>query len=1121
MKHKHNHKHKLSIHHKELDKTIASQASKLQQINDLLQETGRMAKVGGWEYYIAPPQLIWSQEVYLIHEVDLDYVLDLATGVNFYHPDDLAIINTAVQQAITDGTTFDVKLRIITAKGRLRWVHARGKAYYENQQIIKIGGTFQDIHEQVLLEIALNTSQKQFAELANNSQELLWEINPAGLVIHCNENIKHILGYSSDEVINQKYFFEFIHPSVREDILAQAKQRMSEQRAFRNFEHSNLNKSGNPVWLITNGIPRYDINDDFNGYFCSSKDITANKKAEIEQININNLQQQIIDLMEQEHGDAKEFLDTALELAIKITESKIGFIYYYDETTQQLTLNSWSKSVMPGCSIVNPQTRYRLELTGFWGEVVRQRQPIINNDFGASHPHKKGYPAGHVALNKFMSIPVFQENKIIAILGLANKAEDYVTADITHTQLLMNVVWKTAERIRMEHELNLERQHLENVIQATNCGTWEWNLQTNLNAVNDIWASIIGYTKEELEPITFRAWKTLIQPDDFEKVNTNLLLHVKGIANNYLQEFRMRHKNGSWVWVESRGKISIYAKDGTPLIMSGFHLDITQRKLAEELLLATNQELEEQKQVSDELAHQAQMANKAKSSFLANMSHEIRTPMNGVIGMVGLLLNTQLSDEQRRYADTVKASGELLMSLINDLLDLSKIEAGKLELAQVSFNLQQMLNDFTAPLELQAHTKGLRFDCEVAKNVPLMLQGDPVRLSQVLLNLLNNAIKFTHAGEVAIKVSLDSLTNDKVCLHFSIKDSGIGIDKDKQELIFNRFIQADSSNTRRYGGTGLGLAISRQLVMMMGGKIGVISQLGIGSEFWFTAELGLSNQDYKTPLTTNSIAQTTKLINRSNLADLKQTRILLAEDNLVNQQVAGAMLNKLGLSIDVVNNGAEALLALEIFNYDLVFMDIQMPIMDGIEATKAIRSIDSKVKNHNIPIIAMTAHALPEYSEQCFAAGVNDYITKPIAISEITRVLNQWLVQEPEAQQSTSNKSQHQDHQVNEVLSWDKVGLIERLMGDEELAITLANLFIEDIPTQIDLLKQAIVNQDIPGIKLLAHTIKGAAANIGAEKIRTMAYIIEKAAIDNNLANAEDNVDTLRQMAELFNDSMS
>ena len=232
------------------------------------------------------------------------------------------------------------------------------------------------------------------------------------------------------------------------------------------------------------------------------------------------------------------------------------------------------------------------------------------------------------------------------------------------------------------------------------------------------------------------------------------------------------------------------------------------------------------------------------------------------------------------------------------------------------------------------------------------------------------------------------------------------------------------------------------------------------------------------------------------------------------------MLNKLGLSLDVVNNGAEALLALEIFNYDLVFMDIQMPIMDGIEATKAIRSIDSKVKNHNIPIIAMTAHALPEYSEQCFAAGVNDYITKPIAISEITRVLNQWLVQEPEAQQSTSNESQHQDHQVNEVLSWDKAGLIDRLMGDEELAITLANLFIEDIPTQIDLLKQAIVNQDIPGIKLLAHTIKGAAANIGAEKIRTMAYIIEKAAIDNNLANAEDNVDTLRQMAELFNDNI-
>ena len=1087
--------------------------------------------------------------------------------------------------------------------------------------LIGFQGTIRDITDREKAEEETREANKRLNDMIEFLPDATFMIDRNGVVIAWNKAIEAMTGCSKQEMLG-KGAYEYALPFYGERRPILVDYALLPEKEFELSHRYEIIRKGDFLWgevlipqfyqgkeayLSGTAAKLYDSSGKIVGAIESIRDVTERKRAE-------------------------KALQERNALLTSLLNSIDDIVYFKDERGVHLGCNPAFERFVG---------RTHQEILGYTDQDLfppdiaetSRKDDLMVMDQGKPHHTEKwiDYPDGYRVLVDMIKSPLRNaQGGIIGVLG--------VYRDIT-----------AGRRAEM----------LYKTLAESSLAAFFVVQDGKFRFINNSSIAYAGYAAEEL---VGQDADVIVHPDDrkFAKEKARELLK-SGDVSPY--EFRMVTKQGGIRWIAQI--VSPIQHEGRAAVL-GNAIDITERKQAQDALVETNEQLEQAISRANEMALQAELANMAKSEFLANMSHEIRTPMNGVIGMSGLLLDTELTAEQRRYAQLVRSSGEALLKVINDILDFSKIEARKLDLEILDFNLRTTLEDVTELLALKAQEKGLELVCLIEPETPLWLRGDPGRLRQILVNLGGNAVKFTHEGGVTIRAGLESQDDQKAVVDFTVSDTGIGIPTDRIGALFSPFTQVDGSTTRKYGGTGLGLSISKQLVELMGGHIGVESQEGHGSTFRFTAlfekqpEVAPHSPDAFADLTgvrvlvvddhaTNRLLATTllrtwgcrtdeaadgktalymlqtairahdpyravlldmqmpemngeelgrliksdpeckntllvmmtslgqrgdarrlesigfaayltkpiregqlhdalalalgrridaerashnRLITRHTVAELRLrgARILLAEDNITNQQIAVAMLNKLGCRADVAANGTEVLEALRTIPYDLVLMDCHMPEMDGFEATRRIRSVDSAVLNHQMPVIAMTARAMKEDREECLHAGMNDHLPKPVDPKALAEMLGKWLPvqtgdlkletgeaeagacdvgegkndvgQETQSKESSFAFQRQTGDSEFQVSSFkfqssapifDKTALLRRVMEDEDLLRVVVSTFLEELPRQFEAMKTYLVTGDAPRAERQAHTIKGAAASVGGEALREAAWEMEKA----------------------------
>ena len=799
-----------------------------------------------------------------------------------------------------------------------------------------------------------------------------------------------------------------------------------------------------------------------------------------------------------------------------------------------------------------------------------------------------------------------------------------------------------------EQELSKSEERYELAVNGANVGLWDWNARTNSLYWSPIFKNMMQIKEEGFIP-ELPEFENRLHPDDHRYVMKALQQHIEE-KKPYNVEYRLRRNDGEYIWIHAKGQAA-WDEEGNVLRVAGSVNDISDRKKAESKVDQYTKQLEKNQVELSAAKEKAEQANRLKSEFLANMSHEIRTPMNGVIGMANLLLDTELNSKQRNYTDTILGSADALLSIINDILDFSKVEAGKMELEFLPFDMQLLCEDVIQLIAVKSQEKNVEMLLRYEPGAPRYVIGDPGRVRQIMLNLLSNAVKFTEEGHILMDVQIKSVSEDEITFHVEVTDSGIGIPENKLEHIFNKFGQADQSTTRKFGGTGLGLAICQQLSALMGGEIGVRSKIDKGSTFWFTMSLKknkeiesftgptkdadlnglnvlvvddngtaltvlqeqlvaenmnvstvdsakgglkkLENEKYDLLITDQRMpfmsgeelgleirknpdlnnmpivmvtsspqkGETTRLeeigfdgyiskpIYPSEVAQIisvvwqakqdkkdipmvtrhtiretrqmkrgkhkfKQAQVLLAEDNMVNQMVATTMLEQMGCVVTPAGDGKEALILATQRPFDLIFMDCQMPEMDGFESTESIRIYEERHALKRIPIIAFTANVMQGDREKCINAGMDDHIPKPIKPEILEETLAKWLPEKllPETKETNTEAPEEEEMQykIPEIIDTETLKQLKELTQDQfnhviEQYINISEQTLGDV-------KNAITAGDGEELKKLSHPMKSSSQQVGALKLGGLYADMEQFGINGKIEEASANLDDLKIM---------
>jgi PAS domain S-box-containing protein len=735
----------------------------------------------------------------------------------------------------------------------------------------------------------------------------------------------------------------------------------------------------------------------------------------------------------------------ALAGEISIWELDVATGAYINDLTRSPGRNSWMKETRPGSATVIVDSK---AMSGAWHaedlpKVAAAMRRTIKEKVTYEVEARFTDAEGKQQWRRAMGHPIVDESgRTIKVRGFSHN----VTA-----------------RKQAEMQLQATEARLERAIRGMNDGLWELELTSSGLWLAPRCHAMLGFTPEEL-PTTIEALGALLPSQDLQSLKDALDAHLERSAN-FDVEVQALVKSGELRWFRLRAMCERDASN-LPIRLAGSIQDITERKQFQRALVQATEA--------------AATANQAKSEFLANMSHEIRTPMNGVIGMTELMLDTPLTHMQREYAQTIRDSGAALLVIINDILDFSKVEAGKLELEHIPFDMHELVSDVAKVVSIPADGKGVAVSAHVDARLTDALQGDPGRLRQILVNLGGNAVKFTEAGQVSIDVQLMERREQQVVLRVAVRDTGIGIPQQRLAQLFKPFMQVDASTTRKFGGTGLGLSITRRLVELMGGEMGVESALGKGSIFWFTLRLLIAETQWHA---------TTTLPPPQLNPRARRHLILVAEDNVVNQKVALATLSKLGYAAEVVGSGIDAVTQWRSGRFDLILMDCQMPQLDGYQATREIRRLEAN--GQHIPILALTAHAMKGAETECADAGMDGHLTKPLDRKELHTTLTRFL--SGTAEPSTSLTEPPGVAEMNPP-PVDLQSLRILVDGDPTFERELIGDYIATGSSSLQQILQAIDRNDLPAAAQAAHSLKGASASMHATLSSSLACRVEQAA---------------------------